>query len=99
MLTYIRSHAYILTCLHYAVMLCSLCAMYTNVLYAMHTNVTNVTSYLYCIRHILFNYVLYCIVLYLLPVLNPMSYDGARVLEASSRPMLVIGRSYWVLTT
>src|SRR5258705_12559518 len=38
---------------------------------------------------------LYCIVLYLLPVLNPKSYDGARVLEASGRPMLVIGRSYW----
>ena len=37
---------------------------------------------------------LYCIVLYLLPVLNPKSYDGARVLEASGRPMLVIGRSY-----
>ena len=36
---------------------------------------------------------LYCIVLYLLPVLNPKSYDGARVLEASGRPMLVIGRS------
>ena len=29
---------------------------------------------------------LYCIVLYLLPVLNPKSYDGARVLEASGRP-------------
>ena len=28
-----------------------------------------------------------------LPVLNPTSYDGARVLEASGRPMLVIGRS------
>ena len=27
-----------------------------------------------------------CIVLYLLPVLNPKSYDGARVLEASGRP-------------
>ena len=40
--------------------------------------------------------VLYCIVLYLQPVLNPKSYDGARVLEASGRPMLVIGRSYWV---
>src|SRR5258705_9154570 len=39
---------------------------------------------------------LYCIVLYLLPVLNPKSYDGARVLEASGRPMLVIGRSYVV---
>ena len=37
---------------------------------------------------------LYCIVLYLLPVLNPKSYDEARVLEASGRPMLVIGRSY-----
>ena len=37
---------------------------------------------------------LYCIVLYLQPVLNPESYDGARVLEASGRPMLVIGRSY-----
>ena len=37
---------------------------------------------------------MYCIVLYLLPVLNPESYDGARVLEASGRPMLVIGRSY-----
>ena len=36
--------------------------------------------------------VLYCIVLYLLPVLNPKSYDGARVLEASVLPMLVIGR-------
>ena len=31
----------------------------------------------------------YCIVLYFLPVLNPKSYDGARVLEASGRPMLV----------
>ena len=30
--------------------------------------------------------VLYYIVLYLLPVLNPKSYDGARVLEASGRP-------------
>ena len=39
---------------------------------------------------------LYCIVLYLQPVLNPKSYDGARVLEASGRPMLVIGRSYCV---
>ena len=39
---------------------------------------------------------LYCIVLYLQPVLNPKSYDGARVLEASGRPMLVIGRSYRV---
>ena len=39
---------------------------------------------------------LYCIVLYLQPVLNPESYDGARVLEASGRPMLVTGRSYWV---
>ena len=38
----------------------------------------------------------YCIVLYLQPVLNPKSYDGARVLEASGRPMLVIGRSYVV---
>ena len=27
-------------------------------------------------------------------MLNPKSYDGARVLEASGRPMLVIGRSY-----
>ena len=27
------------------------------------------------------------IVLYLQPVLNPKSYDGARVLEASGRPM------------
>ena len=39
---------------------------------------------------------LYCIVLYLQPVLNPKSYDGARVLEASGRPMLVIGRSCWI---
>ena len=31
-----------------------------------------------------------CIELYLPPVLNPVSYDGARVLEASGRPMLVI---------
>ena len=30
---------------------------------------------------------MYCIVLYLLPVLNPKSYDGARVLEASGRPI------------
>ena len=29
----------------------------------------------------------------MLPVLNPKSYHGARVLEASGRPMLVIGRS------
>ena len=36
---------------------------------------------------------LYCIVLYLLPVRNPKSYDGARVLEALGHPMLVIGRS------
>ena len=41
--------------------------------------------------------VLYCTVLYLQPVLNPKSYDGARVLEAAGRPMLVIGRSYWVV--
>ena len=32
---------------------------------------------------------LYCIVLYLQPVLNPKSYDGALVLEASGRPLLV----------
>ena len=44
----------------------------------------------------MFEFTLYCIVLYLQPVLNPKSYDGARVLEASGRPMLVIGRSYWV---
>ena len=31
--------------------------------------------------------VLYCIVLYLPPVLDPMSYDGARVLEALGHPM------------
>ena len=37
---------------------------------------------------------MYCIVLYWQPVLNPKSYDGARVLEASGRPMLFIGRSY-----
>ena len=37
--------------------------------------------------------VLYCIVLYLLLVLNPKSYDGAQVLEASGRPLLVKGRS------
>ena len=37
-----------------------------------------------------------CVVLYSQPVLNPKSYDGARVLEASGRPMLVIGRSYFV---
>ena len=30
-------------------------------------------------------------------MLNPKSYDGARVLEASGRPMLVIGRSYGFL--
>ena len=42
---------------------------------------------------ILINF-LYCIVLYLQPVLNPKSYDGAQVFEASGRPMLVIGRSY-----
>ena len=41
---------------------------------------------------------LYCIVLYLQPVLNPKSYDGARVLEASGRPLLVIGRSYGVVS-
>ena len=33
----------------------------------------------------------YCIVLYLQPVLNPRSYDGARVLEASGRPMELVG--------
>ena len=32
------------------------------------------------------------------PVLNPKSYGGARVLEASGHPMLVIGRSYVVST-
>ena len=37
--------------------------------------------------------ILYCIVLYLQPVLNPKSYDGARVLEAAGRPLLVKGRS------
>ena len=37
---------------------------------------------------------MYCIVLYLQPVLNPKSYDGARVSEASGRPMLVIRRNY-----
>ena len=31
----------------------------------------------------------YCIVLYFLPVLNPKRYDGARVLEASGRPLQV----------
>ena len=36
--------------------------------------------------------------MYLQPVLNPKSYDGARVLEASGRPMLVIGRSYTVVS-
>ena len=42
-----------------------------------------------------FWHVLYCIVLYLLPVLNPKSYDGARVLEASGRPILAcIGTSF-----
>ena len=41
-----------------------------------------------------FNRELYGIVLYLQPMLNPKTYDGARVLEASGRPMLVIGRSY-----
>ena len=35
---------------------------------------------------------LYCIVLYLSPVLNPMSYDGVRLYKAPNRPMLVIGR-------
>ena len=35
---------------------------------------------------------LYCIVLYLSPVLNPVSYDGARLYKAPGRPMLVIGR-------
>ena len=30
---------------------------------------------------------LYCILLYLQPVLNPKSYDGPQVLEASSRPL------------
>ena len=29
-------------------------------------------------------------------MLNPRSYDGARVWEASGRPLLVKGRSYWV---
>ena len=32
-------------------------------------------------------YTCVCIVLYLLPVLNPKSYDEARVLEASGRPI------------
>ena len=39
---------------------------------------------------------MYCIVLYLQPVHNPKSYDGARVLEAWGRPLLVKGRSYGV---
>ena len=30
-------------------------------------------------------------------MLNPKSYNGARILEASGHPMLVIGRSYWVV--
>ena len=30
---------------------------------------------------------LYCIVLYLSPVLNPMSYDGARLYKAPGRPI------------
>ena len=33
--------------------------------------------------------VLYCIVLYLQPVLNPKSYNGARVLEASNFPIVL----------
>ena len=32
---------------------------------------------------------LYCIVLYVPPILNPMSYDGARVLEASECPFFL----------
>ena len=36
---------------------------------------------------------LYCIVLYLLLILNPKSYDGARAQEASGRPLVVKGRS------
>ena len=40
---------------------------------------------------------MYCIVLYLSPVLNPMSYDGARLYKAPSRPMLVIGRRYLII--
>ena len=39
--------------------------------------------------------VLYCIVLYLLPVLNPKSYDGTRVLEASGRPIVVLYGPYY----
>ena len=35
------------------------------------------------------------IYLFLPPALNPKSYGRARVLEAPSRPMLVIGRSYY----
>ena len=46
------------------------------------------------IRVINRNIVLYCIVF--AARAEPKSYDGARVLEASSRPMLVIGRSYGV---
>ena len=34
----------------------------------------------------------YCIVLYLSPALNPMSYGRARLYKAPGRPMLVIGR-------
>ena len=30
----------------------------------------------------------HCIVLYLSPVLNPMSYDGARLYKAPGRPMV-----------
>ena len=34
------------------------------------------------------------IYLFVLPALNPRSYGRARVWKASSRPMLVIGRSF-----
>ena len=38
------------------------------------------------------------IVLYLLPVLNPKSYDGARVLEASGRPIGIPPLKYVIVS-
>ena len=49
--------ACLLTCLRYVFMLYSLCAI--------HTNVINITSYLYCISYMLFSYIGITYVVYL----------------------------------
>ena len=63
---------------------------YLDLSYVVHTvDVVNLFIYLFLPPALNPN----CIVLYLQPVLKPESYDGARVLEASGRPLLVKGRS------